>query len=192
MLISFGVGMMVGAAIHGGWGYNAGWGHSHNSVVVVNHHNTVVHNNYNNVNNVNRGNSNWQHDSSHRGNAPYKNSDVARKYGGQAGASTRPAGSGPSGVAPGPRVDARDQNNGLSGGRSPQVGTNDVRGDVGGDRRGSANSTDRQFGGDDRGSGGLDRGSARTRESRSASSGGGNRSSMGGGRSRQPMPRGRR
>src|SRR6476659_571513 len=48
--VAFGVGMMVGAAYHGGWGYHAGWGS--NNTVVVNHNNTYV-NHSNTVNNVN-------------------------------------------------------------------------------------------------------------------------------------------
>jgi hypothetical protein len=66
-LISFGVGVAVGAAIHGGWGWNSwgcGW---HNNTVVYNHNtyistsNTFVNRNnyYNrNVSNVNRTNVN--------------------------------------------------------------------------------------------------------------------------------------
>ena len=91
MLISFGVGMMVGAAIHGGWGYGCGWGH-HNNVVVVNHHNTVVRHGQANIN-VNQRNSNWQHNPSHRRSVPYANSDISRRYGGanQARPSTLPS-----------------------------------------------------------------------------------------------------
>ena len=87
MLVSFGVGMMVGAAMHGGWGYGCCWGHSHGGVVVVNNHNNFVsHHNHVNHNNVNRGNSNWQHNPSHRGNTPYGNSDLSNKYGDRANA----------------------------------------------------------------------------------------------------------
>jgi hypothetical protein len=199
MLISFGVGMMIGSAMHGGWGYNTGWGHSHNNVVVVNHHNTFVQNsNRNNVNNINRGNSNWQHNPSHRGSVPYRNSEVSRQYGDQANRSRQ------SGYAPGPRND-------VVGGRGPQAGTNDGRGlggagrndfgddgrgDLGGSARGglgnegrtNVSGTDRDFGGVDRTGGGSDRSSARTRETRSSSPAHSNRSmggaSRGGGRRR--------
>jgi uncharacterized protein DUF3300 len=53
MAISFGVGMMVGAAWHGGYGYNAGWGG--NNTITINNNNTYVNNsNKQNINNVNR------------------------------------------------------------------------------------------------------------------------------------------
>ena len=50
MAVAFGVGMMVGAAWHGGYGYGCGWGHNN---VTVNVNNNYV-NNYNkqNINNV--------------------------------------------------------------------------------------------------------------------------------------------
>lgn len=83
-LVTFGVGMMVGAAIWGGTCCGCHWGH-HGSV------NVNVHNSYNrnaninrNVNrNVNRNNS-WQHNPQHRGGAPYGDRATANKYGGAA------------------------------------------------------------------------------------------------------------
>src|SRR3954447_19108036 len=81
--ISFGVGMMVGAA-WGGGGWGCGWGGNNN--VYINNNNNFVNNsnrntninggNRNNINggnrnNVNGGNSNWQHNPQHRGGAPY-------------------------------------------------------------------------------------------------------------------------
>ena len=93
---AFGVGMMVGAAYHGGWGYHCGWGSS-NTVIVnhnnnyVNHSNTVNRvNNVNNVNRANTGNSTWQHNAQHRGAAPYSSQATANKYGGTA-RGTQPA-----------------------------------------------------------------------------------------------------
>ena len=89
-LISFGVGLAVGAAIWGGC--NWGWGH-HSVHVNVNHYNNFNRNTNINVNrninaNINRsGNSSWQHNPSHRGGVNYKNQNVAGKYGAKAGTS---------------------------------------------------------------------------------------------------------
>ena len=86
MLLSFGVGMAMGAAFSGGWGWNSGWGGNNN--VYVNRNNTYV-NNYNRNARVNGGNTygangNWQHNSAHRGGAPYGNRTTASRYGGTA------------------------------------------------------------------------------------------------------------
>jgi hypothetical protein len=138
MLVSFGVGMMVGAAMHGGWGYNCGWGHSHGGgVVVVNNHNTFVNNsNRVNHNNVNRGNSTWQHNPSHRGNASYVNSDLSKKYGGRTNAN-RPS-----------------QTPGVSDRRATTPGHGAQR--PAGDRP-SGGTMDRGAGAGNRGAGGVDR-----------------------------------
>ena len=89
-VISFGVGVAVGAMFSGGWGWGCGWGWGHNTVVINN--NYFVHNNFNinrNVNinqNINRNiNQNinrntWQHDPSHRAGVPYSNRNVAQQY----------------------------------------------------------------------------------------------------------------
>ena len=85
MLLSFGVGMAVGAAWgHGGWGWNCGWGGNNN--ININRNNNYV-NHYNNqrVNAGNRyggNNGNWQHSPQHRGGAPYGNRDTAQRFGG--------------------------------------------------------------------------------------------------------------
>jgi hypothetical protein len=83
MLFSFGVGMAMGAAMHGGYCCSCGWGyHGGGNTVVINNNNTFV-NNYNRTNNINNsGNSSWQHNSSHRGGAPYGDKATANKYGG--------------------------------------------------------------------------------------------------------------
>ena len=89
-VISFGVGVAVGAMFSGGWGWGCGWGWGHNTVVINN--NYFVHNNFNynrniNVNsninqninrNVNR--NTWSHDPSHRAGVPYSNSQVAQQF----------------------------------------------------------------------------------------------------------------
>ena len=82
-LVSFGVGMAVGAAISGGWGWGCGWGGGNNTININNNNNFV--NNSNRQNNVNRsGNSNWQHNAQQRGGVPYKDKATANKYGGGA------------------------------------------------------------------------------------------------------------
>jgi len=81
-MISFGVGMAVGAAWGGGgWGYGCGWGGNNINVNVNN--NYVRNNNINRNTNVNRG-GNWQHDASHRGGAPYGDRGTADRFGGTA------------------------------------------------------------------------------------------------------------
>jgi Protein of unknown function (DUF3300) len=163
--ISFGIGVAMGAAWSGGWGYNSGWG-SNNNITINNNNNFVNHNNNrNNVNGGNRnninggdrnninggnrnngnnrpsqrpagGNSNWQHNPSHRGGTPYSNRATATKYGGSArgdSLSNRQA-------------NAR-QNQGQRGGRQ-QAGTMDR----GGGRRQQPGTSNRAGGGDSRAS----------------------------------------
>ena len=84
--ISFGVGVAMGAAWGGGWGWNAGWGH--NDITINNNNNFNRNANINanrngNINNV-RGNNTWQHNSAHRGGAPYRDRATANKFGGTA------------------------------------------------------------------------------------------------------------
>jgi hypothetical protein len=85
MAISFGVGMMMGAAWGGGWGYGAHWG-GNNDIVINNNNNFVANSNRQNVNNINRStnraNGTWQHNPQHRGGAPYSDRATARQYGG--------------------------------------------------------------------------------------------------------------
>ncbi len=81
--ISFGVGMMVGAA-WGGGGWGCGWG---GNDVNINVNNNFVKNS--NINGGNRVNAqgvaiNWQHNPQHRGGAPYSDRSTANKYGGTA------------------------------------------------------------------------------------------------------------
>ena len=81
-LVTFGVGMAVGAAI---WG-NCNWGWGHNDVNI----NVDRYNNFNRNTNINHNNlsgnrANWNHDAGHRGGVNYQNSKVAGKYGGTAG-----------------------------------------------------------------------------------------------------------
>jgi Protein of unknown function (DUF3300) len=189
MLLSFGVGMAVGAAWgHGGWGWNCGWGGNNN--ININRNNNFV-NNYNrqNVNAGNRyggANNNWQHNPQHRGGAPYGNQSVANRYGGTA-----------RGATPAQRQTAARQ--GQAGGRqqagagggsqfrgaspSTQPGINRGAGGGGGDRVGN-----RQVSSGDMGSrsnsafsgGGSNRSAASASSARGASS----MQSRGGGASR--------
>src|SRR6267378_5659518 len=80
--ISFGVGVAMGAAMGGGWGWGAGWGH--NDVTINNNNNFNSNANVNS--NIRGGNTsgNWQHNSAHRGGAPYRDQATANKYGGTA------------------------------------------------------------------------------------------------------------
>jgi hypothetical protein len=81
--VAFGVGVAVGAAWRGGWGYNCGW-HGGNNNITINNNNNFVNNSnrVNGGNRVNNGSSNWQHNPQHRGAAPYSDRATANKYGG--------------------------------------------------------------------------------------------------------------
>src|SRR5262249_10710669 len=82
--LGFGVGIAVGIGIAGGWGWGCGWG-SNNTININNNNNFNRNSNRNsNRNQVNPrgGNSNWQHNSKHRGGAPYGDRATANKYGG--------------------------------------------------------------------------------------------------------------
>jgi hypothetical protein len=208
MAISFGVGIAMGAAWGGGWGYGCGWGHNDVNVNVNNNFNRNTNiSRGGNTTNIGSGNSSWQHNSEHRGGAPYSNSATANKYGGTTRGGSASAG----------QTGAR-QGSAQQGGRT-QAGTTDrgtgdrtgadrggagagsmdrggasassmdrSRGGSGGDQIGnrsvspSASSRDSSaFGGDSGRSSGS---SARTSSSRGASSygGGGSRGGGGGGR----------
>ena len=80
-MIGFGVGIAIGAAWGGGWGYHAGWGYNNVNINVNN--NFVRNSNINRNTNINRG-GNWQHDSRHRGGAPYSDRATADRFGGTA------------------------------------------------------------------------------------------------------------
>jgi hypothetical protein len=89
MLFTFSMGVMMGAAMSGGYCCGCGWGH-HSTVVINNNNNFVAHrNSVNNVRTTSRSSS-WQHNPQHRGGAPYGDRATAARYGGGArtGAST--------------------------------------------------------------------------------------------------------
>ena len=91
MALSFGVGVAMGAMWGGGWGYGCGWGHNDVDINVNNNFNRNT--NIQGGNRVNaqggnrvnaRGGNTWQHNSQHRGGAPYSDRATANKYGGTA------------------------------------------------------------------------------------------------------------
>jgi Protein of unknown function (DUF3300) len=145
MLISFGIGMAMGAAMGGAWGYGCGWGGS--STVVIN-------NNNNYVRTGGGGGGNWQHNSAHRGGAPYANRATANRYGGQGGgAGGRPGqvssadrGAGQGGGAAGRpgQVSTPDRSAGQgraatsAGGGADRIGNQDLSGGAGAGGRGSS------------------------------------------------------
>jgi len=194
LALSFGVGMMVGAAMGGGWCCNSGWGGGSNNSININNSNNFV-NNSNRQNISNTGNrtgsgNSWQHNSQHRGGAPYSNKATANKYGGTArgdSASSRQANARQNQGQAGGRQQA---GNADRGGRS-QAGSMDRGG--GGDKVGNrsvssgsgAGSRGGGFGGASSGSGrSASASSSRGSSSMGGSRGGGSRGGGGGGRRR--------
>jgi len=176
--VSFTMGVMIGAAFWGGaWGH-CGWG---GSSVNIN-----VNNNFNR-NNINTGGgrgggNNWQHNSQHRGGAPYGDRATANKYGGstRGGASARQQGARPAGGA-----SASQQGRGSAGagsrGASPSASTRSA-GAGAGSRSASPSAKGGGFGG---GSSGFSGSSARASSSRGASSFGGRSGGRSGGGGRR-------
>jgi Protein of unknown function (DUF3300) len=163
MAISFGVGMMMGAAFSGGWGWGCGWGGNNNITINTNNNfnrNTNISggNRVNQLNGGNRGGNTWQHNPQHRGGTPYSDRNTANKFGGTArGASAADR-----------QNNARQRqqasaNNRGNGGASDRTGS---RGGLG-DNRPNAGTSDRSAN-----RGGGDRPSAATSD-RSANRGGG-------------------
>ena len=117
MLFTFSVGIMMGAAMSGGYCCGCAWGRG-NTVIINNNNNFVRHNN--NINNVRpgSGSSNWNHNGQHRGGAPYGDRATANKYGGNSrggpSASTMDRGGGPgaSGGRGGPSASTMDRGGG--------------------------------------------------------------------------------
>ncbi len=202
-MISFGVGMAIGAAWgHGGWGYGCGWGHNDINVNVNNNFNRNA--NINRNTNVNRsGNTSWNHNPQHRGAAPYANQTTANKYGGtarggQASArtqgtqATRAGGAGVSAQSAGSGARsgaASDRSGARSASPSASAQSSRGSGSGGGDRIGSRDVSRSGSGGSSAlggGSHGYSGQSARANSSRGASSAGsrGGGSRGGGGRRR--------
>ena len=197
MAISFGVGMMMGAAFSGGWGWNCGWGGGGHNNVYINNNNNFV-NNSNRNTNINRntnvanrsGNNTWQHNPQHRGGTPYPNRNTANRFNGTTrgdSLSNRQANARQNQAQRGDRQQAGNRDRGSVGDRDRGSGGNRPQQAAGRER---VNSGDRQGGaGDrtgasDRSAGGGNRGSSGDRVgNRSVSSGGGSRdsSALGGG-----------
>ena len=212
MAISFGVGLAMGAAWHGGWGWGCGWGHNDVNINVNNNFNRNTNISGGNRTNISGGNrNNWQHNPQHRGGAPYGDRGTANKFGGsargdslanrQSGARQQIGNQGGNLASTRGGVSDRASGSGAgnrSGGRDSSLGSN--RGGSTGGGRGGADSiggrdVSRGGGGGSKGgssafgggSGGYSGSSARSASSRGSSSmgsrgGGGGRS--GGGRRR--------
>jgi hypothetical protein len=171
--VTFTAGVMIGAAFWGGaWGH-CGWGHNNININVNNNYNR---NNINTGGNRGGGN-NWQHNSQHRGGAPYADKATASKYGGSArgsSPSTRQAGAGQQQARGG--ASASQQGGRASGGAA--AGRQQAKGGASaGSRSASPSAKGGGFGG---GSGGFSGSSARASSSRGASSFGGRGGGRGG------------
>lgn len=177
MAISFGVGVAMGAFWSGG-GWGCGWGGN----------NIYVNNNFNrntNINNINRGNvgnrtnigntaaggrSNWSHNPSHRGGAPYRDRATADRFGGSA-----------RGDSLAQRQSAAQQRIGRQGGN---FASNRGTGGALGNRASGSGLADRGSGsgiGNRGGSSGFGGGADRIGSRDLSRSGGGNRDAFGGG-----------
>jgi len=193
MALSFGVGVAMGAMWSGGWGYNCGWGG--NNDITINNNNNFNRNTNRNTNvsggnrtNVNTGNRNtggnsWQHNSQHRGGAPYANKATANKYGGTARGDSMSDRQASARQNQGQRGD-RQQAGSMDRGGRQQAGSMDRGGGekVGNRSLSSDGASSRGGGFGSGGSSGRSGGSsARASSSRGASSMGGSR---GGGRRR--------
>jgi len=193
MALSFGVGVAMGAMWSGGWGYNCGWGG--NNDITINNNNNFNRNTNRNTNvsggnrtNVNTGNRNtggnsWQHNSQHRGGAPYANKTTANKYGGTARGDSMSDRQASARQNQGQRGD-RQQAGSMDRGGRQQAGSMDRGGGekVGNRSLSSDGASSRGGGFGSGGSSGRSGGSsARASSSRGASSMGGSR---GGGRRR--------
>jgi hypothetical protein len=197
--VGFSMGIMIGAAWGGAWGH-CGWGH--------NDINVNVHNNFNRNTNINRntnvagnrgGGNSWQHNSQHRGGAPYADKATANKFGGtargdslsnrQTSATQQQARSGASSSANrasagggGARGASASSYSGSGGSGGDRIGSREVGG--GSSRAGSSSSSRGSAFGSSSGYSGS---SARSSSSRGASSygggsrGGGSRGGGGGG-----------
>jgi hypothetical protein len=198
--VGFSMGIMIGAAWGGAWGH-CGWGHNDINVNVNNNYNRNA--NINRNTNVGGGGNSWQHNSQHRGGAPYADKATASKFGGTArgdSLSSRQTSAGQqqarSGASSGNRASAgggasRSGDRGASassysgsgGGGGDRIGSREVSG---GGSRPSSSSSSSSRGGGFGSSSGYSGSSARSSSSRGASSyGGGGRSRGGGGGGRR-------
>jgi hypothetical protein len=181
--VAFGTGVALGAAWGGNWGWNCGWGHGDVNVNVNNKYvNNYNKNNYNKAN-FNKQGGQWQHNSQHRGGAPY-NRASASKVQGQlasrgAGAGTRPGGG--AAARPGGGAGARPG----GGGAGTRPGGGSAKNQIGNRSASSRPSSASRGGGFGGGSGNFARASSnRGGHSMGAARGGGGHRGGGGGRRR--------
>lgn len=174
--VTFGVGVMIGAAFWGGTCCGCAWGgHGHGNVTVNNFNNFNRNTNVNRNTNLNRtGNSNWQHDAEHRGGAPYSDRATANKYGGSVrGDSPANRQQRASGSSASNRATSSGSSNRNGGGAGDRIGNREIGDSNASPRSGGGFGNSNDFSGD----------RARANSSRGASSargrGGGSR---GGGR----------
>jgi hypothetical protein len=137
--LSFGVGVAMGAAFHGGWGYGCGWGSGGHNQINVNRQNNFQRNS------VNAGGGKWQHNPQHRGGAPYGNRATNDRFGG----SQRNARAGTD------RGGAGDRGGLGSGDRGGNRGGDRGGVDRGGNRGGGGDRAGNRSGGTRGGSGGA-------------------------------------
>jgi hypothetical protein len=167
--VGFSMGIMIGAAWGGAWGH-CGWGHNDININVNNNYNRNA--NINRNTNVNRsGGSSWQHNSQHRGGAPYADRATASKYGGTArgdSLSSRQASAG-----------QQARSGGASASRASAGGAASRSGDRGASASSYSGSGSRSGGGDKIGSREVGGGSSRPSTSSSSRGGGGFGSSSG-------------
>jgi hypothetical protein len=154
--VSFGVGMMWGAAMWGGSCCYARWGGGGYGNVNIN-----VNNNFNRNTNINGGRGgNWSHNPQHRGGAPYADARSNSKYGSQNQRSGQNQRGGGAGVSDRSAAGGQGQRSAGASDRSASGGT------------GRSGGADRSASGGGF-SGGGDRGSASTPRSSGSSYGGG-------------------
>jgi hypothetical protein len=202
-LVTFGVGMAMGAAIWGGSCCGCGWG-GNNTVNINNNNNFNRNTNVSGGNRGQGGSGNWSHNSQHRGGAPYSNKSTANKYGGSArGDSSRGSsaggrgGAGASASSRGGAGAGASSRSGAGASASSRGGAGAGTSSRGGGAGASASSASRGGGGGGSrgssamggGSGGFSGSSARASSSRGSSSmgsrgGGGGSRGGGGGRRR--------
>ncbi len=170
--VAFGTGVALGAAWGGSWGWNCGWGHGDVNVNVNNNYiNNYNKNNFNQAN-FNKQGGTWQHNSQHRGGAPYNKASTSQVQGQLASRGQQGAGAG------------NRAGGGAGAGNRPSGGAgtaNRPGGGAGGDRIGGRNlSADSGFGSKGGGafggtSGGMNRSSAQASHNRGSQSMGGAR-----------------
>jgi hypothetical protein len=186
--VSFTMGVMIGAAFWGGACCACGWHGGGNNIYINNSNNFNQINHNTNVGRGQGGGNNWQHNSQHRGGAPYADKATANKYGGSAKGSSPSARQASAGQQQARGGASAGQQQAKGGASASQQGARTSGGASASNRSAGASSGSRgaspsaKGGGFGGGSGGFSGSSARASSSRGASSMGGR--SGGGGRRR--------